>query len=522
MNNNNHASKFRWPQMKKFLTFILAAMVLALAATARAEVKLNSLFGDGMVLQRDLAANIWGTASPGENVTVEFAGQKRSAAAGQDGKWLVKLEPLQASAEPHDLVVAATDSKIKISGVLVGEVWLCSGQSNMEWALSKSDGGAEAIASSANPMLRMCRVPHNVQMTPQSEVTAKWEECLPEKARWFSAIPYWFGSKLQKALGVPVGIINSSFGGTSIQSWMPEETLKKGPWPQDKWTVLALAKEDYDQRAAAARPLKEKYEAEKAEALAKKLPAPPQPAGIPSEFKGVSTLWNGEVAPLLPYTIRGVAWYQGENNAYVKVADTYKDLLPAMIKDWRKAFGQPDLPFLIFQIARNRKWQTDPNEQSGIAELQEAQLKTALATPRSALIVTTDMGGPDVHYTGKEPIAERATRAALTMVYGRQIPWASPVFQKAEFHDGKAVVYFDNTGGGLESHDGGLKGFVIAGADRKFVFADAAIEGDKVVVSSPQIPQPSAVRYGWADLPQVNLFNRAGLPAAPFRTDDWP
>ncbi len=501
--------------MKTIILLITFAVVLLTAAVA--EVRPNPIFADNAVLQQGAEVPIWGTARDGESVTVEFQGLKATAVA-TEGKWMVRLNDLKPGG-PFIMTIKG-DNTVILSNLLVGEVWLCAGQSNMEWALAKSDGGAEAIASAANPMLRMCRIPHNVQMTPQSEVAAKWEECLPDRVKWFSAIPYWFGSKLQKALGVPVGIINNSFGGTSIQSWMPEETLKKGPWPQDKWTVLALAKEEYDRRVADALPLKEKYEAEKAAALAKKLPPPPQPAGIPSEFKGVSTLWNGEVVPLLPYRIRGVAWYQGENNAYVKVADTYKDLLPAMIKDWRNAFGQPDLPFLIFQIARNRKWQTDPNEQSGIAELQEAQCKTALATPRSALIVTTDMGGPDVHYTGKEPIGDRAARAALAMVYGHQIPWASPVFKKAEFHDGKAVVYFDNAGGGLESRGGSLKGFVIAGNDGKFVFADAAIEGDKIVVSSPQVPQPAAVRYGWADLPDVNLFNAEGFPASPFRSDD--
>ena len=268
--------------------------------------------------------------------------------------------------------------------------------------------------------------------------------------------------------------------------------------------------------------MKEKYEADKAAAIAQHLPPPPQPAGIPSEFKGVSTLWNGEIAPIIPFRIRGVAWYQGESNAYVKVADTYKDLLPALIKDWRAAFGQPDLPFLIFQIARNRKWQTDPGEQSGIAELQEAQAKTAFATPGSALVITTDMGGPDVHYTGKEPIGERATKAALALAYGRKVPAASPEFLKADFGDGKAVVHFSHAESGLESRGGDPKGFVLAGKDGKFVFAAAKIEGGTVVVSSQEVKEPAAVRYGWADLPDINLFSKDGLPVAPFRSDAPP
>lgn len=491
-----------------------------LCQPAFAEVKLNPLFADNAVLQRDAEVPVWGTARAGEQVTVEIQGQKVTAKASADGKWLVRLKPLTAG-EPLTLTVTG-DNRITLTNVLVGEVWLCSGQSNMEWALARSDGGMNAIATATNKWLRMCRVPHNVQFTPQSEVQVKWELCSPATAKNFSAIPYWFGEKLQKELGVPVGIINSAFGGTPIQSWIPAETLKAGPWPQDKWNDPVQAKADYDKKFEAIRPLKEKYEAEKAEAIAKKLPVPPQPAGIPSEYKGATTLWNGEVAPLLPYRIRGVAWYQGENNAYVGVANTYKDLLPALIKDWREGFDQPDLPFLIFQIARNRKWQTDPNEKSGIAELQEAQAKVAQATPHAALVVSTDMGGPDVHYHGKEPVAQRGVNAALAIAYGRKVQFSGPIFQSVKFAGGKAFVRFAETAGGLKTVEGALKGFVIAGVDKKFFFANAKIDGDTVVVSSSQVAEPVAVRYGWADLPKVNLFNAAGLPASTFRTDDLP
>jgi sialate O-acetylesterase len=501
------------------LFFAATLAVLSMPFAARSEVHLNPLFADNAVLQRDAEVPVWGTARDGEKVTVEIQGQKVTATA-TGGKWLVRLKPLTAGG-PLTLTVTG-DNQITLTNILVGEVWLCSGQSNMEWALARSDGGTNAIAIATNTMLRMCRVPHNVQFTPQSEVQAKWELCSLATAKNFSAIPYWFGEKLQKELGVPVGIINSAFGGTPIQSWMPAETLKSGSWPQDRWNDPVQAKADYDKKFEAIRPLKEKYEAEKAEAIAKKLPVPPQPTGIPSEYKGATTLWNGEVTPLLPYRIRGVAWYQGENNAYVGVANTYKDLLPALIKDWRKGFEQPDLPFLIFQIARNRKWQTDPNEKSGIAELQEAQAKVARATPHAALVVSTDMGGPDVHYHGKEPVAQRGVNAALAIAYGKKIQFSGPLFQSVKFENGKAIVRFTETAGGLQAKDGELTGFVIAGADKKFYFADAKIDGDTVVVSSPQVPQPTAVRYGWADLPKVNLFNAADLPASTFRTDDWP
>jgi len=392
----------------------------------------------------------------------------------------------------------------------------------MEWALARSDGGLAAIANATNRLFRMGRVPHNGQATPQKNVAVKWDICSSNSLRFASAIPYWFGAGLQTALGVPVGVLNSSYGGTPIQAWMPAETLRSGPWPQDQWTDPAQARAEFDRRVAATKSLRAQYEAACAAAKAKHETNPPSPAGLPGEFKGATVLWNGEVAPLLGLGIRGVAWYQGENNAYPQVAGTYGRLLPALIRDWRQGWGDGSLPFLVFQIARNRKWQTDPNESSGIAELQEAQAKTVAATPGTALIVTTDMGGPDVHYHGKKPVADRAVAAALQLAYQQSSGFANPVCNRAEFTHGAAVLTFTNTGGGLVAKDGEPAGFVIAGSDHRFVFATARIQDDSVVVSSPQVPAPVAVRYGWADLPKINLFNRAGLPVGTFRTDDWP
>lgn len=507
---------------KSYRWLTLALLVVGFAASnSLAGLRLSGVFADHMVLQCDRHVEIWGWADPGTAVKVTFGGQSKAANADAAGKWMVELNPMPASAEPRELTVSGEDSTITVKDVLVGEVWLCTGQSNMEWALARSDGGSNAIATSDNRLLRMGRVPHNVRFTPQENVTVKWDVSAPAAAKDYSAIPYWFGSHLQKELGVPVGIINSAFGGTPIQSWMSAETLKTGPWPQDQWNDVARAKAEYDRKVEAARPIKDRYEAEKAEALAKYLPAPPVPTGIPSEFKGATTLWNGEMAPLLKFRIRGVAWYQGENNSYVQVARYYGDLLTAMVQDWRKGFGEPDLPFVIFQIARNRKWQTGPNEPSGIAELQEAQAKVAKATPQAGLVVSTDMGGPDVHYHGKEPVAQRGVNAALALAYGRRLYWESPEFSEVKFTGGKAIVSFTNTAGGLVAKDGQPTGFVIAGADRKFVFADAKIDGDTVIVYNPLVAKPMAVRYGWADLPKVNLFNQAGLPASTFRTDDW-
>jgi sialate O-acetylesterase len=227
------------------------------------------------------------------------------------------------------------------------------------------------------------------------------------------------------------------------------------------------------------------------------------------------------VVPLLKLRVRGVLWYQGESNGYPGVADTYGALLPAFIADWRTGFGQPDLPFLIFQISAYRKPQTDPNEISGIAQLREAQLKTVQATSHTALVVTLDLGEPDVHYKSKEPAADRALKSALALAYGRDLESSGPLFKSFEIAGDKAILRFTHSNGGLVAKDGPLTGFVIAGEDRTFVFADARIEGDNVVVSSAQVAKPVAVRYAWADLPKANLFNQAGLPASSFRTDTW-
>jgi sialate O-acetylesterase len=500
----------------------VALLFLLAALPVRAELSLGSPFGDHMVLQRELPVPVWGRTTPGAPVIVEFAGQRKSATADSAGRWRVTLDPLTANATATELVVTSDGHTLRVTDVLVGDVWLCSGQSNMEWALAKSDGGSNAIAAANHPLLRLGRVPHNVQSSPQERAPVTWDRCTPASAKNASAMPYWFGLKLQQALGVPVGVLNNSFGGTTIQAWLPEEELAKGPWLQDKMTSPALARADYDRRAEAQRPLREKYEAERAAAREQRLPSPPVPPGLMSEYKGPATMWNGAIFPLLPFRFRGVAWYQGKSNAYVGVAGTYGDFLDALLRVWRSAFEQPDLPFLIFQVARNRKWQTDPNEASGIAQLQEIQARVAHRTSNTVLIVSNDQGGPDVHYTGKEPVAARAANAALSLEYGKPAPYRGPEPREVRFESGRALIRFAHAQGGLVSQDGPLTGFVIAGADRKFSFAEARIEGDCVIVTSADVPAPVAVRHGWADLPKVNLFNGDGLPAAPFRTDDWP
>ena len=497
----------------------LVALLLS-AAALRADVKLPGLFADHMVFQRQMPVVVWGWAAPGEKVAVEFAGNHAEAVTDASGSWRVELPPLEASAEGRALTVKGSNA-LTVNDVLVGEVWLCSGQSNMEWALGRSEGGTNACTTT-NPLLRLCTIPHNGQPVPATDVAAKWVLSGDPSMKAFSAIGWWFGDKLQKELKVPVAILNDSYGGTTIQSWMPAGALRSGPWPQDiRWNNPEIAKAEYEKKKAALQPAYDKYLADKAVAAQNHQPSPEPPKGWPGDYRGPSVLWNGMIHPLLPFRFRGVCWYQGENNAYVGIANTYGLMLPVLIAEWRSAFGQPELPFFVFQLARNRKPQTDPNEASGIAPVQEAQLQTVAKTPHTALIVTEDLGEQDVHYKRKEPAASRAVALALSKVYGRGGEEECPVFGSFEIKDGTCLVRIDH-GSGLTSGTEAPKGFALAGEDRNFVFADAVIEGNMVKVSSPKVPKPVAVRYAWGDMPDANLANGKGLPLSPFRTDDWP
>jgi len=485
---------------------------------AYSNVKLNALFSDNMVLQRNMEVPVWGWADEDEKVTVEFAGQTVSTTT-KNGKWMVKLKPLKENSEPQEMKVFGSNT-VLVKNILVGEVWICSGQSNMEWALSRSTGGEEASAASTNDQLRIFNVPHNVQMQPVDNVNAKWVLSEPKTTKMISAVGYWFLSKLQKELNVPVGFINVSFGGTVIESWMSQETMNALP-VKDKYMDLQIQKAEYDKKELELKPIRDAWQRAVDSCKVNNLPAPPRPSVLPSEFKGATTIYNGEICPLVPFVVKGIAWYQGESNAYINRAETYYDLLPAMIKLWRNDWKRHDLPFIIFQIASFRNKQTDPNEKSGIAIVQEAQLKASQTIPNTALVCTIDMSESDVHYKNKQLIGERAAKAALNLAYRKKIEYSGPIYKSMKVDGNKVILEFSHAGKGLMQKGDTLKGFVLAGSDKKFYFADAKIDGNKVVVSCKDVANPVAVRYGWADFPEVNLFNKEGIPASPFRTDEW-
>ncbi len=501
-----------------FRSFCLVAL-LGVYSTAFAEVKLNGIFADNLVLQRELPASVWGMAEPGETVTLEFAGQKKTTVASPSGKWRIVLAPLTASAENRVITVSGnrTAQPVLVRNVLVGEVWHCAGQSNMEWGIGRSTDKESIIAASDNPLLRMGRMDHHSEMSPLATQPVKWTAASPQTVRWYSAVPYLFGAGLQKELGVPVGIINSSYGGTRIECWLDADTLKNGPWPQDQYTDVVRQKADYEGKVAKMQPAMDAYLAEKAKARAEKRPDPPALEGWPGEFRGPTVLWNGEIAPIAGYAIRGMVWNQGENNSQPGTGPRYLQLLTALARSYRTAWGEGDFPLIVMQLCTYKK-------PGGYAEYREAQLKFTQADHNSALVVTLDQSAPDgdVHYPDKRVVSTRTVRAALGLAYGHPGEYSGPIFDSVKFNGREAVVSFTHLGGGLVAKDGPLRHFEIAGADKKFVAADARIEGDIVVVSSASVTAPAFVRYAFTQFPwpPANLFNQAGLPASSFRTDN--
>jgi sialate O-acetylesterase len=645
----------------KNLTLLLS---LVFTFPLAAELKLASPFGDHMVLQRGKPVPVWGWANPGDSVTVEFAGQKKSATADGAGEWRVALDPLEACAEARELAVSSVDRKSQIENrkfrnVLVGEVWLCGGQSNMERQLGPREGQLpivnwEAETAAANhPLIRQLYVTQSRALTPQETVPASWTVCSPETVVDFTAVGYFFARDLHAALGVPVGIIHSSWGGTPAEAWTSREGLAGFP---EFAATLDLLRDSAEHLDDVKRLYSEKLEAwygvndpgsagdspwnastlntndwesmnvpvlwetlagrEHFDGIAwfrrsfdvpaewsgrdlelhlgaiddvdttwvngtevgsmswystprvYRVPAsllkptgnviairvldtggggglwdprhplaiaPTDGAGQPASLNGPwlvkfstpldsknrppadvnqspsapTVLFNAMIAPLVPYAIRGATFYQGEANA--ERATQYRTLLPAMIGDWRRLWSEGDFPFLFVQIA---PYNGQP------PEIREAQLLAWQSTRNTAMVVTIDVGdAEDIHPTNKEPVGERLALAARAIAYGESLEYSGPVFDSMNLERGRAVLGFTHLGGGLIAPGGTLVGFTIAGADGVFHPANARIEGDTVVVSSPDVTNVSAIRYGWENVAHGNLFNRAGLPASPFRTD---
>lgn len=500
--------------------FLSVVVGLALAASARADVKPHALFTDHAVLQRGRPIPVWGTASPGEKVTVTFRGTDVSTNADAEGKWRVEL-PAQKAGGPYELAIKGNNT-VTFSDVLVGEVWICSGQSNMEWSLKSSGDAAKNIAGARNESLRLFTVPRRAVVEPQADVAAEWKTCTPEHATNFSAVGYHFGRDLQKALGVPVGLIFTAWGGTPAQAWTSKEALNAEPSLRYYRESLeanikrydpAKSKADYEERLKA-----HKDAVAKAKAEGKASPRPPlQPVAPGASPGSPSSLYNGMIAPIVPYAFEGAIWYQGESNA--PRAFEYRTLFPAMIKDWRARWGR-EFPFLCVQLAPFNAGNPGGPQW---AELREAQLLATQTLPKVGMAVITDCGERnDIHPRAKEPVGQRLALLARKIAYGEEIYANGPLYKSMKVEGDKVVLSFDWVGAGLEVRGPMLTGFTIAGSDREFKPAQAEVRDDKVVVWAEGVDKPVAVRFGWANYPEVNLFNRVGLPATPFRTDDWP
>lgn len=642
--------------------FIIVVATGAFSAVgASACPLLHPLFGDHVVLQRDTAVPVWGWTQPGAKVTVTFAGQTRTAVAGADGKWLVKLKSMRASAEPRTLTVTSTADQATetIHDVLVGDVWLCSGQSNMEMGMLLTRATND-IDTANFPNIRLLTVPHGVALEPQSIIKCSWLPCSPEtlsQGQWegFSAVAFYFGRELHQELGVPIGLIQSAWGGTLAEAWTSaaalttmddfkdsvasvraraqagknlsyseiydqwysqhEEGSKQGwekiaanvgdwkivtmpqpfsriglgsfdgtAWFRREFTVpenwpgadakLALGQIDdedttwingvevgqthrvdrdrnYAVPAGIIKPGTNVIAIRVLDTIGEGgLLAPtgqmrltvgtdasisldgdwkmkatlpfsnqnaPPPANDSNNPNVVTYLFNGMIAPLLPYAIKGAIWYQGEANA--DHAAQYRRLLPTMIHDWRNHFGEGNFPFYIVQLANYQATNAEPRNHPW-AELREAQAMTAKNVPHSGLALAIDVGdAKDIHPKDKHTVGHRLALIALAKDYGRKMGYSGPTYRSLKVTGNQVRLKFDHAQGGLVAKGGPLTGFAVAGADGKFVWAKAEIDGDSVVLSASGISQPVAVRYAWDVNPMCNLYNHAGLPAVPFRTD---
>jgi len=497
-----------------------------LPAAARGDVKMPSIFGDHMVLQQGMKLPVWGKADPGEKVMVSVGGAQGSATADEQGRWRVDLDPLPVSAQPVVLEVRGAGNTLKFSDVLIGDVWICSGQSNMAFTLGHASNASTEIPRANDDQFRLFRVARKVAYEPQSDCAGKWEICTPESAAPFSAIGYFFGREVQEKHHVPVGMIGSYVGGTPAQAWTSLEGLQAEPSLKPRVDEFLYTKVNRDK-------LKEQYESvtlpawKKARETKKDKRKPMDP----SDAQWMPTgLYNGMIAPLIPFTIKGVIWYQGANN--MPNAMEYRTLFPAVIKDWRKQWGQSDFPFLFIQTSL---WPNKKGEEY-MPGIREAQLMT-LSVPVTGMTVSIDLGDKDnAHFKNKADLSHRLFLNAEHVAYGKDLVYSGPIFKTMKAEGDKLRLSFDHTGSGLiigsaPSDKLGvpsappastLNGFAVAGSDMKFVPANAVIDGNTVVVSSDKVKQPVAVRYGWADAPEVNLYNKEGLPAATFRTDSLP
>jgi sialate O-acetylesterase len=516
--------------MKTHSTFVGLAFLALWSTTASADVRLPALFTDHMVLQQGQKNRVWGAADPGEEVIVTISGQTQKTKADDKGRWSVTLEALPVGG-PHTLSIAARN-KLQVQDVLIGEVWICSGQSNMAWTVKNANDSDLETRTAKFPRIRLISVPTQVgTQEPQDDFQGKWEVCSPESVAEFSAVGYFFGRQLHQTLDIPIGLIDDAWGGSACEAWINRETLAKDQKFKsllERWEKIERDLGSLDKAQVEADFQKQLTAWQEAvrKAREENKPLPPRPQNPLSQLTGnqrPANIYNGVLKPTIGYGIRGVIWYQGESNA--GRAYQYRDLFPLMIQSWRQEWGQGDFPFYWVQLADFLPQKDDPADSSW-AELREAQTMTMDKLPKTGEAVILNLGeGRDIHPRNKQDVAKRLARWALAKDYGHSdVQYQSPRYKSMEKQGNKIVLTFDHVGGGLYTFDVPKAiGFAIAGNDKKFVWADAKLEGtNKIVVASDKVTDPVAVRYAWADNPVCNVTSKEGLPLTPFRTDDWP
>jgi sialate O-acetylesterase len=483
-----------------------------------ADVRLPHVFCDHMVVQRDKPIRVWGSAEPGEKVTVTVGKEHAEATADAERHWKVEL-PATNEKGPIEITVAGKNT-IVLHDVLVGEVWICSGQSNMQMNVASSTHAKREIAEANHPQIRLCTVPMRPAGEPADDMGASWTICTPQTVPGFSAVGYFFGRALHEQLDVPIGLINSSWGGTRIEPWTPPVGFQEVPALASILADIEKAKAAYAEATAAALPRFAAWlpVAEKAKANHERIPSPPEWPSHPLANNIAPTgLYNGMIHPLVPFSIRGAIWYQGESN--LGDGMLYDDKMKALIGGWRSVWHEGDFPFLYVQLAPFRYGTANPTLLPKIWEAQTA----ALAIPDTGMAVTNDIGNSkDIHPKDKQDVGKRLALWALAKAYGKQIVYSGPLYKSMSVEGSKIRIKFDDAGGGLVARGGKpLSWFTIAGNDKKFVEADATVDGDSVVVSSAKVPKPVAVRFAWDQVADPNLQNVEGLPAPAFRTDKW-
>ena len=503
--------------MKRTLYILFIFVAWASLSDIKADVKLPAILSDNMVLQQHTKVNIWGKAAPSEKIMIIPSWEKKTytTQADSNGKWSVKIRTPKAS--NNQSITIQANNTIKIKNVLIGEVWLCSGQSNMDFPIAKSKGWRTGIVDEEKemkdadyPEIRLFHVTQ--KLSPEQELDdceGEWMICNPDNLKDFSAVAFFFGRDLFKNLQVPIGLIQSTWGGTHAESWTKMSVIKNDPIYADLLKNYYKSRDNYPNDLKRYKEDSIKYEMEKSKGD-ENLKVPKKPQGI-YHNKALATLWNGMINPLVPYTIKGVIWYQGESNS-IRHQD-YTHVFTNMINSWRKEWKQGAFPFYFVQIAPHYKQPP---------QIREAQLKTWQTVKNTGMVVITDAGdSTDIHPRYKQIPAERLAKWALAKDYGKNIAYSGPVYKSMKVDGNKVILSFSYIADGLTKKGEELSGFVIAEKDKIFYSAIATIENNKVIVYSPEVSNPVSVRYGWDKFFRVNLYNTAGLPATPFRTDNW-